>query len=124
MKLLTDSNEDYLEAILILKIKNGKVRSVDVAKMLNVSKPGVNKAMNVLKENGLIDKDYYGDIILTPKGEEIANRIYKKHNTVKAFLISLGVSEEISDIDCCKIEHVISDETFRAIEKFLKNQDI
>lgn len=122
MKLLTDSNEDYLEAILILKIKNGKVRSIDVAKMLNVSKPGVNKAMNILKENGLIDKDYYGDITLTSKGEEIANRIYKKHNTVKKFLISIGVSEEISDIDCCKIEHVISDETFRAIKKFLNNK--
>ena len=72
MRLLTDSNEDYLEAILILKLKNGKVRSVDIAKHLNVSKPGVNKAMNVLKENGLIEKDYYGDVVLTIKGEEIA----------------------------------------------------
>ena len=122
MKLLTDSNEDYLEAILILKIKNGKVRSIDISKMLNVSKPGVNKAMNVLKENGLIDKDYYGDITLTEKGEEIANRIYKKHTTIKEFLIKLGVSEETSDIDCCKIEHVISDETFKVIEKYLNNK--
>ena len=121
MKLLTDSNEDYLEAILILKIKNGKVKSIDISKMLNVSKPGVNKAMNILKENGLIDKDYYGDICLTQKGEEIAKKIYKKHTTIKDFLIKLGVSEEISDIDCCKIEHVISEETFNAIQKFLKN---
>ena len=119
MRLLTDSNEDYLEAILILKIKNGTVRSIDVANMLNVSKPGVNKAMNILKENGLIEKETYGDITLTEKGSEIANRIYNKHNTIKNFLIKLGVSEEISDIDCCKIEHVISEETFNAIESFL-----
>ena len=122
MKLLTDSNEDYLEAIYILRLKNGKVRSIDISKMLNVSKPGVNKAMNVLKENGLIEKDLYGDIILTLEGEKIANKIYKKHTTVKEFLIKLGVSEEVSDIDCCKIEHVISEETFEAIKRFLKEE--
>jgi DtxR family Mn-dependent transcriptional regulator len=119
MRLLTDSNEDYLEAILILKIKKGTVRSVDVASMLNVSKPGVNKAMNILKENGLIEKETYGDITLTEKGLEIANKIYNKHTTIKNFLIKLGVSNEVSDIDCCKIEHVISEETFNAIESFL-----
>lgn len=119
MRLLTDSNEDYLEAILILKEKNGVVRSVDIAKLLNVSKPGVNKAMNVLKENGLIEKETYGDITLTKKGFEIASKIYKKHNTIRDFLITLGVGEETSDIDCCKIEHVISEETFEAIRKFL-----
>lgn len=123
MKLLTDSNEDYLEAILILKLKNGKVRSVDIAKRLNVSKPGVNKAMNILKDNGLIEKDYYSDILLTPKGEEIAKKIYKKHTTIKEFLIKLGVNEETSEIDCCKIEHVISEDTFSAIEKFLKDNN-
>jgi len=123
MKLLTDSNEDYLEAILILKIKNGKVRSVDIAKHLNVSKPGVNKAMNILKESGLIDKDHYGDVYLTEKGEEIANRIYKKHTTIKEFLLKLGVDEETSDIDCCKIEHVISEETFKAIQNYLKKDN-
>lgn len=123
MKLLTDSNEDYLETILILKLQNGKVRSVDVAKFLNVSKPGVNKAMNVLKDNGLIEKDYYSDILLTPKGEEIAKRIYNKHTTIKEFLIKLGVNEETSEIDCCKIEHVISDATFNAIKTFLKDNN-
>ena len=119
MKLLTDSNEDYLEAILILKLKNGKVRSIDIANHLNVSKPGVNKAMNVLKENDLIEKDHYGDVTLTSKGEEIAKKIYKKHTTIKDFLLKLGVSEETSDIDCCKIEHVISEETFIAIKNYL-----
>lgn len=119
MKLLTNSNEDYLEAILILKLKYGKVRSVDIAKHLNVSKPGVNKAMNVLKQNGLIEKDDYSDVTLTKKGEEIANEIYKKHLTIKEFLLKLGVDEENSEIDCCKIEHVISDTTFEAIKRFL-----
>lgn len=120
MKLLTDSNEDYLEAIYILNLKFGKVRSIDIAKHLNVSKPGVNKAMNVLKENELIDKDHYGDVILTQKGLDIAKKIYKKHTTIKEFLIMIGVDEETSEIDCCKIEHVISETTFKAITKHLK----
>lgn len=119
MKLLTDSNEDYLEAIYILKLKYGKVRSVDIAKHLNVSKPGVNKAMNVLKENNLIDKDHYGDVYLTAKGEDIAKKIYEKHTTIKDFLLKLGIEEEIADVDCCKIEHVISEDTFKAIKKHL-----
>lgn len=119
MKLLTNSNEDYLEAILILKLKKGKVRSIDIAKHLNVSKPGVNKAMNVLKDNDLIEKEDYSDIVLTKKGEAIAKEIYKKHTTIKEFLLKLGVDEENSEIDCCKIEHVISDATFDAIKDFL-----
>lgn len=123
MKLLTDSNEDYLEAIYILKLKNDKVRSIDVAKYLNVTKPGVNKAMNVLKENNLINKDHYGAIYLTEKGEKIAKNIYKKHITVKEFLIKLGVDEETSEIDCCKIEHVISETTFRAIKNYLQKEE-
>ena len=123
MKLLTDSNEDYLEAILILKLKNGKVRSIDIAKHLNVSKPGVNKAMNVLKEADLIEKDYYGEVNLTKKGEEEAKKIYKKHTTIKRFLLKLGIDEETSEIDCCKIEHVISETTFNAIKKYLETNE-
>ena len=122
MKLLTDSNEDYLEAIYILKLKYGKVRSVDISKHLNVSKPGVNKAMNVLKDNGLINKDYYGDVYLTEKGEEIAKKIYEKHTTIKKFLLNLGIDEETAEIDCCKIEHVISETTFTAIKEQLKKE--
>lgn len=124
MKLLTDSNEDYLEAIYILKLRNGKVRSVDIAKQLNVSKPGVNKAMNILKESQLIEKDYYGDVLLTEKGEEIAKKIYEKHITIKNFLLYLGIDEENAEIDCCKIEHVISETTFKAIKNKLKEKTI
>lgn len=118
---LTKSNEDYLEAILILEKKKIKVKSVSIAKMLGVSKPGVNKAMNVLKENGLIEKTNYSDIVLTPKGRELANAVYQKHLKIKEFLIKLGVSEEVADRDCCLIEHVISDETFIKIDNFCKN---
>jgi Mn-dependent DtxR family transcriptional regulator len=116
---LTKSNEDYLEAILMLEKANDKIRSVDIAKLLKVSKPGVNKAMNVLKENDLIDKADYGDIILTDKGRELAKEVYKKHRLINAFLLELGVSKEVAEVDCCKIEHVLSDETIEQIATFV-----
>ena len=118
---LTKSIEDYLEAILIVEKRDKKVKSVKIAELLGVSKPGLNKAMNVLKDNNLIDKADYGDITLTDKGREIANRIYEKHLLIKEFLIILGVSEETAEQDCCKIEHILSDETLTQIKKFVKN---
>ncbi len=120
---LTKSIEDYLEAILILEKANKRVRSVKIAQMLNVSKPGVNQAMNLLKEHELIDKPAYGEIILTEKGRKIANEVYKKHLLIKEFLIKLGVSEEIAEIDSCKIEHVLSDETLKKITLYLNKKD-
>lgn len=117
---LTKSNEDYLEAILILEQKQNKVLSVEIAKFLGVSKPGVNKAMNILKENGLIEKSSYSEIKLTPKGRELAIEVYKKHQTIKKFLLALGVSEENAEKECCLIEHIISDETYSKIKEFLE----
>lgn len=117
---LTKANEDYLEAILIIEEKHDKVLSVEVAKLLGVSKPGVNKAMNILKENGLIEKESYSEIKLTPKGRKIAKEIYEKHQAIKKFLLALGVSEENAERDCCLIEHIISDETYEKIKEFLK----
>lgn len=122
MNNLTKSNEDYLEAILMLEQKYSKVLSVNIAKLLNVSKPGVNKAMNILKENGLIDKTSYSEITLTPKGREIAMRVYEKHKTIKTFLLKLGVSDTTAENDCCLIEHIISDETYDKIKDFLNNK--
>lgn len=122
MTHLTKSNEDYLEAILILENSGDKVKSVRIANMLGVSKPGVNKAMNILKDNGFIEKTDYSDITLTEKGREIANEVYKKHLLIKDFLIKLGVSEDTADIDCCKIEHVISEETFSKIEEYINKK--
>jgi len=119
MNNLTKSNEDYLEAILILEQKHKKVLSVNIAKLLNVSKPGVNRAMNILKDNGLIDKTDYSQITLTAKGREIATQIYEKHKTIKTFLMHIGVSEEIAENDCCLIEHIISEQTYKKIKEFL-----
>jgi len=124
MTTLSKSNEDYLEAILILERTEKKVKSVQIANMLGVSKPGVNKAMNVLKENQLIEKTDYSEITLTAKGREIANKVYGKHVLIKEFLIKIGVSSKIAEEDSCKIEHVISDETFKQMKTFLnKNID-
>lgn len=119
MNNLTKSNEDYLEAILILEQKKHKVLSVEIAKLLGVSKPGVNRAMNVLKDNGLIDKTDYSEITLTEKGRDVANKVYEKHTTIKSFLTKIGVGEETAEKDCCLIEHVISEETYLRIKDIL-----
>lgn len=112
---LGESLEDYLETIYILS-NNDKVRSIDVAKKMKVSKPSVNKAMNTLMDKGYINKEFYGDIRLTPIGLEMAQQILKRHETIRSFLHDiLQVSLENAEIDACKIEHVISDETFDKI---------
>lgn len=120
MKILTKSNEDYLEAIYLLELKQAPIRSVKIAEMLNVSKPAVNKAMSELQALGLVKKDSYADIIFTELGRELAQNTYKKHLAIRTFLLSIGVSETTADIDCCKIEHVISDETLHCIIKATK----
>ena len=116
---VTKANEDYLETILILENENKtSIKSIDIAKSLNVSKPAVTKASNELKELGLINKDKYGEITLTSKGRKIANDVYSKHVTIKNFLLKLGVSEEIAELDCCKIEHILSEETINKIKEY------
>lgn len=121
MLKLSKSVEDYLETILMLEKSNGNsVKSVDIAMNLSVSKPAVTKAMNELKELGLINKDLYGEISLTELGREYANKIYDKHLTINTFLQKLGVSKETADVDCCKLEHAISDETLQKLKEFLE----
>ena len=117
---LTQSFEDYLEAIYVLETSGQKEKSVNVAKMLNVSKPAVTKAMNELLKDGLIEKSPYSELKLTEKGREIAKQVYHRHTVLRDFLTSLGVSREIAEKDCCMIEHVISPQTLEAIEKFKK----
>lgn len=120
MVKLSKSIEDYLETILVLEKETNKtVKSVDIASNLNVSKPAVTKAMNELKELGYINKDLYGEISLTQIGREIALKIYDKHKTINTFLQKLGVSKEVAEIDCCKLEHAISDETLQKLKDFL-----
>lgn len=119
---LTKSVEDYLEAIYVIEITgNGIVHSLQVAKNLNVSKAAVSRAMDKLIEDGFVEKHLYGDIHLTEKGREIGSKVYEKHTTIKQFLLNIGVSEENAEIDCCKIEHTICNETFEQIKKFNEN---
>ncbi|MDD4839190.1 MAG: metal-dependent transcriptional regulator [Clostridia bacterium] len=120
MKELTKSNEDYLEAVYILELSGEKIKSVKIANMLAVSRPAVNRAMNELFDAGLVEKTDYSEISLTNEGRKKAKTVYHKHTLVKEFLIKLGVSEKTAEIDCCKIEHIISQETIEKIEIFTK----
>ena len=111
-----ESAEDYLEAILILRERQGMVRSIDVVHHLEVTKPSVSVAMKRFRENGYIEMDADGFITLLPPGEEIAQRIYDRHKLLTRFLVSLGVSEEVAAADACKMEHDLSDESFEKIK--------
>ncbi|MEF9919821.1 MAG: metal-dependent transcriptional regulator [Erysipelotrichaceae bacterium] len=120
--MLGQSSEDYLECLLQLE-EQGKIRCVDVAKMLDVSKPSVNKAMSILKEHGYITQEIYGDIHLTPKGREEANKVFNRHKLIRSFLIDiLHVSDTQAEEDACKFEHVISEETFEKLKTFYYNK--
>lgn len=110
-----ESAEDYLEAILILRERQGAVRSIDVVHQLELTKPSVSVAMKRFRENGYIEMDADGFITLLPPGEEIAQRIYGRHKLLTRFLMALGVSEEVAAADACKMEHDLSDETFEKI---------
>ena len=112
-----ESAEDYLERILMLHLKNGTVRSIDIVRDLDYSKPSVSVAMKRLRENGYIKMDSDGCITLLPPGEEIATRIYARHQLLTEFLVQLGVSPENAAADACKIEHDISDESYERIKE-------
>lgn len=116
------SAEDYLETILILCERIGNVRSVDIANELNFTKPSVSIAMKNLRENGYILVSGEGYITLTEKGKEIADKIYDRHTTLTAWLKSLGVDSAIAAKDACRIEHVISPESFAAVKKSVLSQ--
>lgn len=115
-----ESAENYLETILMIKNKKGVVRSIDIANELEFSKPSVSVAMKNLRENGYIDVDANGYISLLETGLEIAEKMYERHTTISNWLISLGVNEETAVEDACKIEHIISNETFEAIKNLAK----
>lgn len=112
-----ESAEDYLEAILILRERQGAVRSIDVAHQLELTKPSVSVAMKRFRENGYIEMDGDGFITLLPPGEEIAQRIYDRHKLLTRFLAQLGVSPDTAAADACKIEHHLSDESFSRIRE-------
>lgn len=117
---MQESGENYLETILILKQEKGYVRSIDIAMKLDFSKPSVSRAMSLLRENGYITMDQKeGWIELTDSGREIAERIYERHQVISQWLMDLGVAEKTATADACRIEHVISPETFDRIKEHI-----
>ena len=115
-----ESAEDYLERILILQEKGNGVRSIDIAHDMGFSKPSISVAMKKLKEAGLIKIDDNGFITLTKEGHVIADKVYERHCVLTKVLTSIGVSEEQAEKDACKVEHVISEETFEAIKEHIE----
>ena len=114
---IQESAENYLKTILMLGKEKGNVRSIDIATALSFSKPSVSVAMKNLRENGYILMDKDGYIALTEKGHEIAETIYERHTLLSSFLMYLGVSRETATQDACRIEHVISPESFEALKQ-------
>ncbi len=106
----------------MLEEKKERLDISGVAALLNVSKPAVTQMASELKELGYIEKEPYSEIVLTPTGRELAAKTYHRHKVLRAYLESIGVSSPVAEEDCCKIEHVISNETFEAIEKLKKTK--
>lgn len=113
---IQESGENYLETILILQKRNGIARSVDIANELNFSRASVSRAMTLLKTSGHIEIGNINQIVLTDKGREIAEKIYEKHCILKDFLMIIGVEKDIATEEACKIEHIISEQTFNCIK--------
>ncbi len=121
---IQESAENYLETILMLGQKKGNVRSIDIANELEFKKPSVSVAMKNLRENGYIKVDENGFITLTESGRQIAETMYERHLLLSQWLIHLGVDEKIAVEDACKMEHVISQESFEAIKKHAEQRQI
>lgn len=115
-----ESSENYLETILILSKRQPVVRSVDIASELDFKKPSVSVAMKKLRENNLIQVSPEGFITLTEDGRKIADRIYERHELLSSWLVRLGVSPDTAVNDACRIEHVISAESFEAIKRHIR----
>ena len=117
---LHESAEMYLETIYTLTKARGSVRSIDVAEHMGYSKPSVSRAVGLLKNGGYLIMEKDGSLILTPEGEQVAKNVYERHTVLTAMLTRLGVAPETAAEDACRIEHVISEESFRAIREHIK----
>ncbi len=115
--IIHESRENYLETILILLKEKGSVRSIDIAQRLNYSKPSVSRAVSLLRADQMISVEDNGQIKLLEKGKKIAEKILERHQVLSNYLVSLGVSEETASEDACRIEHVISEESFLHIKR-------
>ena len=112
---LFESGEMYLETILLLSRKQPRVRAIDVGTEMGFSKPSVSRALGILKKDGYLTVDPDGHIALTESGRAVAEKIYERHTLITAVLTDLGVDEKIAAADACRIEHVISEESFEVI---------
>lgn len=121
MMKVQESAENYLEAILMLKNEKGKIRSIDIVRHLDFTKPSISRAINLLKDNGYVTVDKEGWIDLTESGMDIAQKVYERHTFVSAWLTAIGVDPDTASEEACKIEHVISDDTFQKVKEFVIN---
>lgn len=118
---IQESGENYLETILILNQKNGYVRSIDVANELGFTKASVSRAMSILREAGYLIMEQNGNLVLTDTGRKRAGSVYERHTVIADFLqMTLGVGRSIAAQDSCRIEHIISEESFSRIKKYVK----
>ncbi len=119
---VSPSLEDYLEAVLEIADAGG-ARTTDVAERLGVSKASVNQAMGILADHGLVERERYGPVFLTENGMALAQAVQRRHQTIKAFLMTvLGVDEEVAEKDACQIEHVISKDTMNRIIEYMERR--
>ena len=114
---IQESGEMYLETIYILSQSGKGVRAIDVGEHMGFSKPSVSRAMGILKNDGYVETDADGFLVLTEKGRATAEGTYERHTVLRQLFINLGVSEKTADEDACRIEHHISEETFEALKR-------
>ena len=124
MMQLKESGEMYLETIYVLSKKTGYVRSIDVCEKMGYSKPSVSRAVGLLKEGGYLTVGNDGSLVLTDTGREVAEKTYERHTILSEFFEMIGVDSDVAAADACKIEHVISDETFFALKRFLDKNPV
>lgn len=121
---MQESGEMYLETIYILSQESDSVRAIDVGQYMGFSKPSVSRALGILKKDGLVTADESGHLKLSKEGNKIAEKIFERHNVLTKMFMALGVDEKTASDDACRIEHYISDKTFKAVkahmEKWLK----
>ena len=121
---LQESGENYLETILLLRQRQGHVRSIDVATELGFSKPSISRAIGILKSAGYVQVGEGGNILLTETGQQKAEAVYERHRLISRYLVlTLGVPAEIADADACRIEPIISQESFDQIKAFVARED-
>lgn len=121
---IQESGEMYLETILILSQKSSHVRAIDIGEYMGYSKPSVSRAMHILREENYIKIGDDGGITLTEKGALLAGKIYERHQVLSCVLRMLGVDEKTATDDACRMEHVISDESFNAIKTYISKEGL